>query len=452
MSKIHINPVLHFQNNNSDYILNSINNHIFKVSPELASWLKKEVGTEPPDDILAIEYLKKSFVISDDMNSGLNDIYDILNQSNIFKPTSVCLLICQDCNLRCSYCYADGGRYNNRGFMSFEVAAKAIDLIVENARAKNRIPSISFFGGEPLLNYKLMKQIVAYVKEKGYNVAYGMTTNGTLINNDIEQFIVDNNISTQISIDGDERSQNLNRYYANKRGGYKDVISATADLREQGLLGARATITKDSPTYDSQILHLLSLGFVKVEWGYAIETLTYSGLNDMLNSFQILCDEFYKLVKQEKFQIAKRFGNIIRYLQRIHTASIRDRTCQSGQSLLAVDIEGNMYPCHRFISCEEYKLGSVFDDNIHQINTHKFYKEFGIRNHEKCLSCVARNFCCGGCMHMNYDFTSKTTESPEIVCTQAIEELKIIAKLYTALSKEQLDMLLQSKKEHVMNN
>lgn len=441
MNKIHINPLLHFQNNNKNYILNSINNQIFQVTPELESWLIGN-ATEPLNDDNALKSLKKSFVISDDMNNGLNDIYDILMKKNTFKPATVCLLICQDCNLHCNYCYGNGGEYNNRGYMSFEVASKAIDILVANEQIKNK--KINFFGGEPLLNFKLMKQIVSYIKGKGHIIAYAMTTNGTLINKDVEQFIIDNKISTQISIDGDERTQNMNRPYSNKRGSYKDVITATAYLREHGLLAARATVTKDNPNYDTQMMHLISLGFRDVTWGYAVETLTFQSLNEMLNSYQRLCDEYYKLVMQQEYTIAKKLGNITRYLKKIHNVSIRDRTCGAGHSYAAVDIDGNIYPCHRFVGCEEYTFGTVFQGNINQINEHKFYKEFGIKNHEKCLSCVARNFCGGGCMNMNYNLASSVVGSPDITCHQVIEEMKITSKLYTSLSQEQLSNILPS--------
>jgi uncharacterized protein len=444
MNKIIVNPVLHFRNNDEDYIMNSINCCIFRASPELASKLL-ENNIEQLQDNTALDILERHFVISRDGNSALNAAYDRMGKENIFWATSVCLLISQVCNLRCSYCYGDGGRYHNKGYMPYDVAAKAIDIIVNNASALGKTPSIGFFGGEPLLNYKLMKQIVAYVKEKQYNVLYSITTNGTLIDEEIERFIVDNRIFTNISIDGDEQVQNKNRYSVDKTGSYRRVISATSNLRKRGLTGARATVTKDNPDFDRQILHLLSLDFRKVNWGYAIETLSKSDLVEMMKSFQRLCDEFYSLVIQEDYESARKFGNIVRYLQKICSANIRERACGAGHSLMAVDIDGRIYPCHRFVSNQEYVIGSVFDDDIKSINDHRFYNDLGIRKHSKCLSCIARNFCCGGCMSSNYDLTSKTTECSETACYQAIEEMKIMAKLYTVLSKEQLSNILTYK-------
>lgn len=200
-------------------------------------------------------------------NAGFLKYVDSKNESSIETYTKenivgITLMLVQGCNLACSYCFGDEGSYCDSGKMSKETAFKAIDYLFEHSDADKVL--ITFFGGEPLLAVDLMKEIISYCKTKDKNVGYSMTTNGTLLNDEVNKLIVENKISTIISIDGDKEKNDKNRYHKDGTGSYDQTVKNTKELRKEYGLTSRATLTPGNLDMVNTFNHLNGLGFKNI--------------------------------------------------------------------------------------------------------------------------------------------------------------------------------------------
>lgn len=202
---------------------------------------------------------------------------DFLDKEVNKKISAIILMVVQECNLRCVYCYGNGGEYTNKGIMSEKTAFDSVDFLINNSDDEELF--ITFFGGEPLLNFKLIKEVVEYCKKREIDTRkkfrYSITTNGTLINKEIEEFLKDNKFIIQISIDGEKEKHNANRYDINGIGSYETVIKKTENLRKDSLVSARATISSNNMGYVEIFEHLVSLGFCVVPIAIAKNMLRF---------------------------------------------------------------------------------------------------------------------------------------------------------------------------------
>jgi uncharacterized protein len=346
--------------------------------------------------------------------------------------STLLLLVAQDCNLRCSYCYADEGKYYNSGKMDVNTAQKAIDFLLSKTESDKL--SICFFGGEPLFNFELIKEIIAYchikTQKTGKIFGFTMTTNGTLINEEIEEFIVANRIKTQISIDGDQKTHDSNRYFPGKRGSYEAVLKKTQGLREKGLLDARGTVTPQeiNLTYLYDFLH--SLGFHSVILSPAFNLFDaeqYGILADAYSQFYLHSE---KLIKEKRYEEIKNNKMIMKQLGDIHNATVRSKACGACSNLYAIDIDGDIYPCQRFVGDKDTCIGNVFDNDNGRTD---FLEKATVFNFEKCKTCWIRNLCVGGCVHDNYIMTGDISAPYEPNCELrkkvAIEAINIYIRL-----------------------
>lgn len=227
----------------------------------------------------------------------------------------------QECNLRCKYCYGDGGAYQNKGFMNFEVAKKVVDYLVQHSKYISL--SISYFGGEPLLNFELIKRVTKYVceveKHTRKKIHLGMTTNGVLMDDEKLQFIIENNISVQISMDGIKNVHDANRYYANGNGCYTTVIDRTSRLRELSKVSCRATVTHEGLNILENFHHLANLNFKSVMFVPADNLLSDQDYITMTQALKDLVDEFELLIAEKNYELASKMKFVITGLKRIHT-------------------------------------------------------------------------------------------------------------------------------------
>ena len=353
--------------------------------------------------------------------------------------SNIILLISQKCNLKCTYCFGDNGEYSNCGLMSFEIAKNSIQFLM--SRTKSKDLNICFFGGEPLINTNLIKEIITYTKlienNSDIRFSYSMTTNGTLINDEIEQMIVKYNINTMISIDGDKETQDHNRFYANKKGSYEIVFENTKELRNRNLLSARATLTN----YNMNILdihnHLSDLGFKSVTISPANNLLTSSDYDELIENQANQIKEFETLISSGFFQEARKMNTICKILHKINKSFFRTRSCGAGRTMWAIDIDGNIYPCQRFVNDKRFVIGNVnskiVDDNFLRITSINYYK--------KCESCWARNLCVGGCANENSFVNGKVNEPSQNICKYYLAMYEQCIKLYLRLSYTQKEKL-----------
>lgn len=309
------------------------------------------------------------------------------------------LMISQECNMKCKYCYGDGGEYKNRGKMSVETAHKAIDYLVKNSKETKL--AIAFLGGEPLMNFELMKDILNHCKiktqETGKIFSYTITTNGTLLTPEIEDFLIKNRIKTQISIDGTEEAHNQMRYFAGKQPSYEVVVSKTKHMREQHLLTARATLSPNNLDYVKTFNHLKELGFTGIPIEPAKNLLSEMDLKKELDEYIRYIDFFAEQVKTGQMDTVSKMTDFTKALEKIDSSGKRNHGCGAFHKMYAVDIDGKLYPCHRFVGIPEFCLGSIFDVSVEES---KLWQDVELRN--KCSKCWLKNLCGGGCAYENF--------------------------------------------------
>lgn len=441
--KIVFNDYRIFNIDNNKFVFSIPDNKIFEIDDQVEKLISLSGATL--DDIS-----KK--MASDYSENELRQILDTMEQSGFLNNSkaeeystkelkSLTLLLVQGCNLRCSYCYAEDGKYNDTGIMSKVTAFKAIDFILNKSKLKDI--GICFFGGEPLLQFELIKDIVAYCREKerekGRVFHFSMTTNGTLLTEEIERFIIENKISTQISIDGDADTHNKHRFFANKVGTHDYVMEKTKALREDKKLLARATITKESiQNIEKNYMYLLDNGFRNIAMSATYEMLDSNDFKRLTEAFSSMYAHCEELIKRGEFTKVKNNKMFMQELGRIHKAVRCDIACGVGRYTYAIDVHGDIYPCQRFVSNKEFCLGNVYEDDKKR---EKFLQEISFDKHEKCHRCWARNLCKGGCAHVNLTMTGKVSEPNSEYCSFVKSINEQLVKIYLRLNEDEIAKL-----------
>lgn len=357
------------------------------------------------------------------------------------KVSAIILMIVQECNLRCVYCYGNGGEYTNKGIMSQKTAFDSVDFLINNSDEKELF--ITFFGGEPLLNFKLIKEVVEYCKkrekETGKQFRYSITTNGTLINEKIEKFLKDNKFVIQISIDGKKEKHNANRYDINGVGSYETVIKKTENLRKDSLVSARATVSSNNMGYVEIFEHLVSLGFRVVPIAIAKNMLKDSDYSELYKEYEKYIDHFEKLIQKGDIAKAKKMIDLLSAIEKIEYGSERYLGCGVARNMYAVDIDGRLYPCHRFVANKEYSLGDI--KNGVSTKRSEFIKNLHIGNHDQCKDCWAQNLCLGGCPNENLLETDSINKASQKNCILTKLMYEKLIEVYVRLTEEQKNKL-----------
>ncbi len=373
---------------------------------------------------------------------------DELNNTLIRDDTvsGIVLMIVQECNLRCSYCYGQGGEYSNRGHMSFETGKKAIDFLMKNSKTDE--VNICFFGGEPLIQFELITRLVTYAREvaelNNKKVGFSITTNGTLLTDEISEYLMKNKFSITLSIDGDKETTNINRYNANGVGVYDTIIEKSEKLRHEYAVSARGTITKNSLNILHSHKHLRKLEFSNVQLSGSVNMLEDKHYEMLASSYKECVQDFFKLVKEEKYREASTMSTIYKFLERIHYGGYRKKGCGAGNHMLCIDIDENIYPCHRFVSCPEFAVGNL--DKIEQEKLDRILHNMQIESSERCRECWIKVICGGGCPYENYEMNGKTNEPYMNNCKLYKEVIELCLVNYLYLSEEQRRYLFPQKR------
>ncbi len=432
-----------FEVDNNRFVFSIPDNKIFEIDNKVEKLIS--LSGETFDSIshkMSSDYSEEElFKILETMGQA-----GFLNNSEVEKYTVkelkiLTLLLVQGCNLRCSYCYAEDGKYNDSGEMSKETAFKAVDFLLNKTKLKDI--GICFFGGEPLLQFGLIKDIVAYCKmkekEEGREFHFSMTTNGTLITEDIEKFIIENKISTQISIDGDENTHNKHRFFANKEGTHDFVMKKTKTLREGKKLLARATITKESiENVENNYMYLLDSGFRNIAMSATYDMLDSEDFRKLTNAFISMYKHCEDLIKKEEYSKVKNNKMFMQELGRIHKASRCNIACGVGRYTYAIDVHGDIYPCQRFVSNKEFCIGNVYENDNKRED---FLEEIAFDKHKECQKCWARNLCKGGCAHVNLSMTGKVNEPDPEYCNFIRSINECLVEIYLRLSQNEIEQL-----------
>jgi uncharacterized protein len=329
--------------------------------------------------------------------------------------TTLVVNVTNQCNLGCSYCYEYGedkivdtasGRKSK--FMSEETARASVDFLLRESGG-NRKAHLTFFGGETLLNFPVLKKTIAYAKsraaEVGKEIDFSLTTNATLLRPEVIDFLAANDVGVTISIDGPKEMQNRFRVFHNGEGSYDVVAPKIRELLKRHTtrpIGARVTLT--SQTLDvRRIFHHLSeemgfreVGFAPVttapERSYAIED---EGFDRMLGQFRELAYEFLSAAVENRHH---GFSNIKDTLEEIHKGVSKAYPCGAGFGLMGVSTDGDVALCHRFAGSDAHQLGTV-REGVDRNRQLAFLESHQIADKTDCSRCWARPLCAGGCYH-----------------------------------------------------
>ncbi len=356
------------------------------------------------------------------------DIYE--NYVDSFKDRqtvvkALCLHIAHDCNLACRYCFAEEGEYHGRrALMSFEVGKKALDFLVANSGNRVNL-EVDFFGGEPTLNFEVVKQLVEYgrsiEKEHNKKFRFTLTTNGVLMNDEILEFVNKEMGNVVLSIDGRKEINDRMRPFRGGQGSYDVIVpkfKKVADSRNQMNYYVRGTFTHYNLDFAEDVLHLADLGFeqISVEPVVAQPTDDYAIREEDLPKLKEEYDRLaVEMLKRKKEGRPFNFFHFMIDLQGGPCVAKRLSGCGSGCEYLAVTPWGDFYPCHQFVGNEKFLMGNV-DEGITREDIRYEFKQCNVYAKEKCRKCFAKFYCSGGCAANSYNFHGKITDVYEVGC------------------------------------
>ena len=349
-------------------------------------------------------------------------------QSFSDRPTVVkalCLHIAHDCNLRCRYCFADEGEYHGRkALMSFEVGKKALDFLVANSGSRRNL-EVDFFGGEPLLNFEVVKQITAYgrslEKEHNKKFRFTLTTNGVLLSDEVAEFANRELSNVVLSLDGRKAVHDKMRPFPGGKGSYDVVLPKFLEFvkkRGDKQYYVRGTFTRHNLDFADDVLHMADLGFkeLSIEPVVAPDTEDYAIREE---DVPYLCSQYDKLasemIRRKKEGKGFQFFHFMIDLSGGPCVYKRLSGCGSGTEYLAVTPWGDLYPCHQFVGQEEFLLGNV-DTGIVREDLVRTFKTVNVYAKKECQDCFARFYCSGGCAANSYHFTGDLNGNYKVGC------------------------------------
>lgn len=354
------------------------------------------------------------------------DNYEKFAKYSVVSPIkAMCLHIAHDCNLRCKYCFASTGDFGGgRKLMDFETGKAAIDFLIKNSGDRVNL-ELDFFGGEPLMNFDVVKQIVSYArsKEKEYNknFRFTITTNGMLLTDDKIDFINKEMSNVVLSLDGRKEVNDRLRVRADGTGCYDKIVDSYKKLvstRGDKDYYVRGTYTKYNLDFSNDVLHLYELGFdqvsvepvmAKPDEPYAI---TDEDVERIDKEYEVLADKLQKIREDGGFL---NFFHFMLDLDQGPCAIKRLRGCGSGNEYVAITPDGDIYPCHQFVGIPEFKMGNLQDGTFDMSIKERFAKTH-VYAKEDCKKCWAKFYCSGGCNANNFLYEGDILKAHKLSC------------------------------------
>lgn len=366
------------------------------------------------------ELVDKGFLFSDD------DYSDFSSSLGVAPVKAMCLHMAHDCNLRCKYCFAStGGFGGTRKLMPFDIAKKAIDLLVKLSCSRHNL-EVDFFGGEPLMNFGVVKETLSYArqieKQAGKNFRFTITTNGLSLNNEISDYINREMTNVVLSLDGRKSINDAMRPMISGKGSYSTIVPKFQQLvnsRKDKEYYVRGTYTRHNLDFDKDVLELFNLGFrqISVEPVVGPESDNYSirekDIPQLENSYIRLMESMIENIKAEKKSF--NFFHFMLDLSAGPCAIKRLKGCGCGNEYLAVTPDGELYPCHQFVGKDEFLMGNV-NEGITKSELKNTFANTNLLNKPKCQNCWAKYYCSGGCSANNIAFTGSLQEPHQISC------------------------------------
>ena len=353
------------------------------------------------------------------------DMAGTLKEKTSGVVKALCLHIAHTCNLNCAYCFASQGKYQGeRAVMSFETGKRALDFLIENSGTRRNL-EVDFFGGEPLMNFEVVKQLVAYArsveKEKGKNFRFTLTTNGLLVDDDVIDFANRECANVVLSLDGRKEVHDRFRVDYAGKGSWDTIVPKFQKFVEaRGGKGyyMRGTFTHNNPDFLKDIEEMLSLGFSELSMEPVVcahgeqGELTESDLPVVLEQYEKLAE---LMLDREKAGKPFTFYHYMIDLTGGPCIYKRISGCGSGTEYMAVTPWGDLYPCHQFVGEERFKLGDIYTGVTNKAVQDEF-RACNVYAHPECCDCWARLYCSGGCAANAYHATGSVTGVYEYGC------------------------------------
>ena len=399
--------------------------------------------TEKIIEVILEKYKGREDVTREDILDCISDIEELradgkLFSEDTFEPMAgdlkkksagivkaLCLHIAHSCNLNCSYCFASQGKYHGeRALMSFEGGKQAFDFLIANSGTRRNL-EVDFFGGEPLMNFDVVKQLVAYArsieKQHGKNFRFTLTTNGMLIDDDVIDFANREMSNVVLSLDGRKEVHDRFRVDYAGNGSWERIVPKFQKLvnaRGGKNYYMRGTFTHANPDFIEDIKEMLKLGFNELSMEPVVcAPDDPSALTE--EDFAIVCDGYEKLA--ELMLERRRAGNpftFYHYMIDLKGGPCiykRISGCGSGTEYMAVTPTGELYPCHQFVGETEFKLGDVWNGVTNTAKQNEF-GDCNVYTREECKNCWARLYCSGGCAANAYHATGSVNGVYEYGC------------------------------------
>lgn len=362
------------------------------------------------------------------------------------KPVvkALCIHIAHDCNLACKYCFAEEGEYHGRReLMSFETGKKALDFLVANSGDRVNL-EVDFFGGEPLMNWDVVKQLVEYGRsiEEANNkkFRFTLTTNGVLLNDEVQDFLNKEMGNVVISLDGRKEVNDNMRPFRNGKGSYDLIVpkfQKLAESRDQNNYYIRGTFTRENLDFSEDVKHFADLGFkqISIEPVVGPEEDPYSireqDLPQILEEYDKLAKEY---IKRHKEGNGFTFFHFMIDLSGGPCVYKRLSGCGSGTEYLAVTPWGDLYPCHQFVGDEDFLMGNV-DEGITKPEVAQKFGECNVYSKEKCKDCFAKFYCSGGCAANAYKQNGSINTTYDIGCEMEKKRVECSIMIKAALAE-----------------
>ncbi len=388
------------------------------------------------------ELIKEGKLFSDSRDAHVTE--EIL-QSRPVVIKAMCLHVAHTCNLNCDYCFASQGRYHGeRAVMSYETGKRALDFLVENSGNRRNL-EVDFFGGEPLMNFEVVKRLVAYArsmeKRNGKNFRFTLTTNGVLIDDDVIDFCNREMSNVVLSLDGRKEIHDKHRVDYQGRGSYDTVVPKFREFvrrRTNGTYYMRGTYTHENPDFTNDIFHMADLGFTELSMEPVVTSpgdasaLTEEDLPVLFEQYELLAKE---MLRREKEGRPFEFYHYMLDLSKGPCLYKRITGCGSGTEYIAVTPSGEIYPCHQFVGDKKYLLGDIFN-GITNTDLRNQFRRCNVFSHKECLDCWANLYCSGGCAANAYHATGDINGVYEYGCRLFKKRIECAIMLQVAKQEE----------------
>ena len=374
--------------------------------------------------VISEKYAGREDVTEEEIRLCMDDIAALKEAGKLFSPDTfapmagtlkersgdvvkaLCLHVAHTCNLNCAYCFASQGKYHgDRALMSFEVGKRALDYLIEHSGTRRNL-EVDFFGGEPLMNWDVVKQIVEYArsveKEKGKNFRFTLTTNGVLIDDDVIEFSNKEMSNVVLSLDGRKEIHDRLRVDYAGNGSYDRIVpkfKQFVNARGGRNYYMRGTFTHANPDFTKDVFHMADMGFTELSMEPVVcaeddpAALTEADIETVKKEYETLA---FEMMKRKKEGRPFTFYHYMLDLTGGPCIYKRISGCGSGTEYMAVTPWGDLYPCHQFVGEEAYKLGNIWD-GVTNPSLREEFRACNAYSRPECRDCWAKLYCSGGC-------------------------------------------------------